>query len=56
MIYGIRDNYPIKCSMPFYNAYHDARSVICNGLLIYGSAAETNLEKEKTEMAQRRNI
>ena len=38
--------------MSFYNAY--ARSVICYGLLIYGSAARTNLEK--VEMAQRRII
>ena len=38
--------------MSFYNAY--ARSVICYGLLIYGSAARTNLEK--IEMAQRRII
>ena len=38
--------------MSFYNAF--ARSVICYGLLIYGSAARTNLEK--IEMAQRRII
>ena len=31
--------------MSFYNAY--ARSVICYGLLIYGSAAKTKLEKNE---------
>ena len=52
LIYRVRDIYPIKCLMSFYNAY--AGSVICYGLLIYGSAARTNLEK--IEMAQRRII
>ena len=44
--------YPIKCLLSFYNAY--ARSVNCYGLLVYGSAVRTNLEK--IEMAQRRII
>ena len=45
----VRDIYPIRCLLSFYNAY--ARSVFCHGLLVYGSAAWTNLEK--MEMAQR---
>ena len=52
LIYRVRDIYPIKCLLLFYNAY--AKSVICYGLLVYGRAAKTNLTK--IEMAQRRII
>ena len=50
MIYKVRDMYPIKCLLNFYNAF--AKSVITYGLLVYGSAAKTNLKK--IENAQRR--
>ena len=49
LIYRVRDIYPIKCLLLFYNAY--AKSVICHGLLVYGRAAKTNLSK--IEIAQR---
>ena len=49
LIYKVRDIYQIKCLMSFYNAY--ARSVICYGFSIYGSAARTN--HETIEMAQK---
>ena len=52
LIYRVRDIYPIKCLLLFYNAY--AKSVICYGLLVYGRAAKTNLTK--IEIAQRRII
>ena len=52
LIYRVRDIYPIKCLLLFYNAY--AKSVICYGLFVYGRAAKTNLTK--IEMAQRRII
>ena len=39
-----------KCLLMFYNSF--AKSRICYGLLIYGSAAKTNLSK--IEKAQRR--
>ena len=41
--------YPRKCLM-FYNSF--AKSMICYGLIVYGSAAKTNLKK--IENAQRR--
>ena len=50
LIYRVRDIYPIKCLLLFCNAY--SKSVICNGLLVYGRAAKTNLNKIET--AQRR--
>ena len=50
MIYKVRDMYPVKCLLNFYSSF--AKSVITYGLLVYGSAAKTNLEK--IENAQRR--
>ena len=44
--------YTQKCLLMFYNSF--AKSVICYGLLIYGSATESILKK--IESAQRRNI
>ena len=52
LVYKVRHLYPIKCLLLFYNAY--ARSLISYGLLVYGSAAKTNLEM--LESAQRRII
>ena len=42
--------YPRNCLLMFYNFF--AKSIICYGLIVYGSAANTNLKK--TENAQRR--
>ena len=50
LIYRIRHLYDIKCLLMFYNWF--AKTVICYGLLIYGTAAKSNLRK--IEMAQRR--
>ena len=50
LIYRIRYLYDKKCLMMFYNSF--AKSVICYGLLIYGTGAKNNLKK--IEMAQRR--
>ena len=50
LIYRVRHFYPRKCLLMFYNSF--AKSVICYGLLVYGSAAKTNLQK--IECAQRR--
>ena len=44
--------YPQKCLLMFCNSF--AKSRICYGLLIYGSAAKTNLSK--IEKAQRKNL
>ena len=41
--------YQRKCLLMFYNSF--AKSIICYGLLVYGSAAKTNLQK--IECAQR---
>ena len=50
LIYRIRHYYNKKCLLMFYNSF--AKSVICYGLLIYGTSARSNLKT--TEMAQRR--
>ena len=50
LIYRIRQFYDIKCLLMFYNSF--AKTVNCYGLLIYGTAAKSNLRK--IEMAQRR--
>ena len=50
LVYNVRHPYPSKCLLLLCNSY--AESVIRYGLLIYGSAAKTNLEK--IERAQRR--
>ena len=50
MIYKVRDIYPVKCLLNFYSSF--AKSIITYGLLVYGSAAKTNLKK--IESAQRR--
>ena len=50
LIYHVRHLYPRKCLLMFYNSF--AKSVITYGLLIYGSAAKTNLAK--IDSAQRR--
>ena len=50
MIYKVRDIYPIKCLLLFYNSF--AKSIIFYGILTYGSAAKSNLYK--IEKAQRR--
>ena len=52
LVYKVRHLYLMKCLLLFYNAY--ARSLISYGLLVYGSAAKTNLEM--LENAQRRII
>ena len=52
LIYRVRDLYPRKCLLMFYNSF--ARSIISYGILVYGSAAKTNLKK--IENAQRRII
>ena len=52
LIYRVRDLYPIKALLSFYNSY--AKSVISYGLIVYGRAAKTNLQN--IEMAQRRII
>ena len=50
LIYKVRHLYSSKCLHPFYYSYGE--SVIRYGLLVYGSAAKTNLKK--IEKAQRR--
>ena len=50
MIYKVRDIYPIKCLLMFYNSF--AKSIISYGILTYGSAAKSNLYN--IEKAQRR--
>ena len=50
LIYRVRDLYPRKCLLLFYNSF--ARSIISYGILVYGSAAKTNLKK--IENAERR--
>ena len=50
LMYRVRHMYPRKCLLMFYNSF--AKSVICYGLIVYGSAAKTNLKK--IENAQRR--
>ena len=50
MIYKVRDIYPVKCLLNFYSSF--AKSIITYGLLVYGSAAKTNMKK--IESAQRR--
>ena len=50
LIYRVRHMFNKKCLLMFYNSF--AKSKICYGLLIYGSAAKTNLLK--IEKAQRR--
>ena len=52
MYIKVRLLYPLKCLLLFYNVY--ARSLISYGLLVYGSAAKTNLKM--LENAQRRSI
>ena len=43
LIYRVRDLYPIKCLLMFYDSF--ARSIITYGILVYGSAAKTNFKK-----------
>ena len=43
LIYRVRDLYPRKCLLMFYDSF--ARSIISYGILVYGSAAKTNLKK-----------
>ena len=50
LIYRVRHIYSRKCLLMFFNSF--AESVICYGLLVYSSAAKTNLQK--IERAQRR--
>ena len=50
LIYHVRHMFTQKCLLMFYNSF--AKSRICYALLIYGSAAKTNLSK--MEKAQRR--
>ena len=52
LIYRIRHMCTQKCLLMFYKTF--ATSRICSGLLIYGSAAKTNLLK--IEKAQRKNL
>ena len=52
LIYSTRHLYPRKCLLLFYNSF--AKSIISYGILVYGSAAKTNLEK--IELVQRRII
>ena len=52
LIYRVRDLYPEKCLLMFYNSF--ARSIISYGILVYGTAAKTSLKK--IEKTQRRNI
>ena len=49
LIYRVRHMFTQKCILMFYNSF--AKSRICYGLLIYGSAAKLNLSK--IEKAQR---
>ena len=50
LIYRVRHMYPRKCLLMFYISF--AKSIICYGLIVYGSAAKSNLKK--IENAQRR--
>ena len=50
LIYRVRHLYPKNCLLLFYNSF--AKSIIMYGILVYGSAAKTNLVK--IEKAQRR--
>ena len=50
LIYCTRHLYPRKCLILFYNSF--AKSIINYGILVYGSAAKTNLAK--IEIVQRR--
>ena len=50
LIYRVRHMYPRKCLLMFYNSF--VKSIICYGLIVYGSATKTNLKK--IENAQRR--
>ena len=52
LMYKVRHLYPTKYLLLFYNAY--VKSIINYGLLVYGRAAKTNLER--IELAQRRII
>ena len=52
LIYRVRHFYPQKCLLVFYNSF--TKSIICYGLMVYDSAAKTNLQK--IEFAQRRII
>ena len=52
LVYRNRQLFDKKCLMMFYNSF--AKSVICYGLLIYGTGANSNLKK--IEMAQRRTL
>ena len=45
MIYKVRDIYPIKCLLMFYNTF--AKSIMSYGILSYGSAAKNNLYKNE---------
>ena len=42
-IYRVRHMHPPKCLLMFYNSF--AKSIICYGIIVYGSAAKTNLKK-----------
>ena len=46
LMYRVRHLYPRKCLLMFYNSY--AKSVITYGLLLYGTAAKSNLSKIET--------
>ena len=52
LIHRVRHLYPKCCLLFFYNSF--AKSIIMYGILVYGSAAKTNLIK--IEKAQRRNL
>ena len=43
LVYNMRHIYPSRCLLLFLKSY--AESVIMYGLLVYGSAAKTNLEE-----------
>ena len=46
LVYRVRHLYPRKCLLMFYNSY--AKSVTTYGLLLYGTAAKSNLSKIET--------
>ena len=50
MIYKVRETYPTKCLLMFYNSF--AKSIISYGILTFGSRAKDHLYKIKN--AQRR--
>ena len=52
LIYRVRHFYPRYCLLMFYNSF--AISIICYALMVYDSAAKTNLQK--TECAQMRTL